>query len=466
MELVFKNKKFKVIVTLFAFLIIAVIGMYKLPKKGTYSLDEFNIVDTPCSGSASTRVVFMLYNSEGTTLGNENFGCNMCGGNTVSSACENAIKSKNVLSWFVGGFTQDGKIDTSKPSYTTDQLLSLGNYPEMTVYTGVLNSLNSNPENPGSTDLPSNPENPSTPTDNTKTVYKPTCIDGLVYADTDLIIARASEGYTYSNNANIQRNAGTHQIVATLNSGYKWSDGDSSSSTVLTCTISKANSVVTLSPSTGNVEVGQTVKFYVHSNVAGSFNISSDGKTTVSPTTSGNVSANQNTEIAVTGVSAGSSKVTLSFTPSDSSNYNSVTSVYEALVGGATSTIISVEKPTASQYCKIGLVETGYEQTLTISPAAGYTFSNNKGTNAGSYTVKATLSDKNKYKWNDNSNGEVTFICSIQKANDKKDYSKDDQYYDNPKTGTTAIVFAWIIGIAAVVYAFWYFRHINLNSNS
>ena len=102
--------------------------------------------------------------------------------------------------------------------------------------------------------------------------------------------------------------------------------------------------------------------------------------------------------------SAGSGKFILAL--SDSTNY-SVSSAGNLTIGKATATI-----PTAANYCNT-LTYNGSSQTLTKSAGTGYSFSGNTGTDAGSYTVIATLNGN--YQWSDNKTGIKSFICSIEK---------------------------------------------------
>ncbi|MBP5204542.1 BspA family leucine-rich repeat surface protein [bacterium] len=71
-----------------------------------------------------------------------------------------------------------------------------------------------------------------------------------------------------------------------------------------------------------------------------------------------------------------------------------------------------VDVPT-SDFC-VSRTYNGKSQTLTKDADPGFTFSNNTGTDAGSYTVKATLNDG--YIWADNTTGAKTFKCSIGKV--------------------------------------------------
>ena len=68
--------------------------------------------------------------------------------------------------------------------------------------------------------------------------------------------------------------------------------------------------------------------------------------------------------------------------------------------------------PTSANYCNT-LTYNGTSQTLTRTAGEGYTFSNNTGIDAKEYTITATL--KENYVWNDGTNTNKTFKCSIAK---------------------------------------------------
>jgi len=74
--------------------------------------------------------------------------------------------------------------------------------------------------------------------------------------------------------------------------------------------------------------------------------------------------------------------------------------------------VTSVTIPTDSM-CN-DLAYTGSEQTLTKDPVTGYTWSNNKGTNVGDYTVQAVLIDG--YKWSDDTLENKSIVCEIKKG--------------------------------------------------
>lgn len=73
-----------------------------------------------------------------------------------------------------------------------------------------------------------------------------------------------------------------------------------------------------------------------------------------------------------------------------------------------------VEIPKSNDYCK-NIVYDGTEKEITFTPGIGYSFLNNTKTNAGSYKVTATLTDKEKYIWEDETTNDKKITCSILK---------------------------------------------------
>ena len=76
--------------------------------------------------------------------------------------------------------------------------------------------------------------------------------------------------------------------------------------------------------------------------------------------------------------------------------------------------VTNITKPTASTEV---YTYTGSEIKYSIPKNEAYTISNDKNTNAGTYTVIVTLVDNNKYKWDDGSiyNLEFTFVINKKK---------------------------------------------------
>ena len=95
-------------------------------------------------------------------------------------------------------------------------------------------------------------------------------------------------------------------------------------------TINKVTPTITLSATSGSVNVGSTITFTEKASIDGSFsNVSgTTSVATVSPASYSSVAANTAKTVTITGVSNGSSTITVKFTPTDTTNYNSKTATY------------------------------------------------------------------------------------------------------------------------------------------
>lgn len=221
-----------------------------------------------------------------------------------------------------------------------------------------------------------------------------------------------------------QTNAGEHTITAALIDAetYKWENNAVIAQT-FKCTMTKATPTITLSESSGIIATGSTRKFTAtvksgaaNGSVSGKLNVTSGSTTvaTVNPNGDTTITNANNTtgvgkETTITGVAVGNNTITVKFTPSDTTNYNSASNkTYAFTVKKA------VIIPTAAAYCE-SRTYTGSYQTLTKASGSEYKFSDNQGTNAGEYTVTATLTGTG-LAWTDNSTGAKTFKCSIAKA--------------------------------------------------
>lgn len=87
----------------------------------------------------------------------------------------------------------------------------------------------------------------------------------------------------------------------------------------------------------------------------------------------------------------------------------------------------TIELPSSSM-CVANLEYTGYSQNLTKS-YHGIIFDPYTGTNAGEYTITATLNTTTNMTWDDGTTSPKTFKCTIKKANDRiKITPKTEQY--------------------------------------
>lgn len=232
------------------------------------------------------------------------------------------------------------------------------------------------------------------------------CKNSLVYSGSEQTLTKANgEGYTFSNNTGT--NAGDYNVTAALESGYEWSDGTTADKTI-TCNIAKYTPVITRTNEIDEITIGTSpTVMTISSDVPGVFTYTGDEY--VTPSGTGFFIPGSTIDVTALGIKSGSGNITVLFTPENSTNINTYEFTKSIIVSK-----VSVAIPTADTYCKNDLVYNKYAQTLTNEPATGYTFSNNSGTNAGSYNVTATLNDG--YEWSDKTTADKTITCSIAKA--------------------------------------------------
>ena len=168
-------------------------------------------------------------------------------------------------------------------------------------------------------------------------------------------------------------------------------------------TINKANPTITLSATSGSVNAGSTITFTEKASIDGSFsNVSgTTSVATISPTSYSSVAANTAKTVTITGVSNGSSTITVTFTPTDTKNYNQETATY-TVTGYKVASVGTCPNKTYN----------GSSQTLA-SGGTGVEYSNNNRTNYGSQTV--TVSLKSGYRWSNGTTANKTLNCSISK---------------------------------------------------
>ena len=141
------------------------------------------------------------------------------------------------------------------------------------------------------------------------------CVPNLSYNGLSQAIATSS-GCTLSNH--IQTNAGSYNVSCIGDINHNNSSA--------TCSISKKNPTLTLSKGSLEFLSCSSGTFTEKASVKGTFSNSSNatGKATVSPGSYSNISKNTAKTVTVSGVAKGSATVTVQFSPTDSTNYNSV----------------------------------------------------------------------------------------------------------------------------------------------
>ena len=231
------------------------------------------------------------------------------------------------------------------------------------------------------------------------------CKSGLTYTGSAQQLTTATKGTGYTLSGYSKSNVGSHTITATLASGYVWSDGSTGTKT-FTCSIAKA---------TPTLSVSQPISVEVSKTNTSTYTYNGDGVVSCSVANTSIATCSVNTaskQVTLTGKANGTTTLTLS--AAAGTNYNAKTATATVNVGSASSTTKTATIPTNS-LCKSGLTYTGNAQQLTsVTSGTGYTLSGYSQTNAGIYTIAATLTTG--YVWSDNSTGIKTFSCSISRG--------------------------------------------------
>ena len=198
------------------------------------------------------------------------------------------------------------------------------------------------------------------------------CKTGLKYNGSSQTLTK-DHGVGYSFSGNSQKNAGTHTVTAVLKDNYHWSDNSTSNKT-FKCSISKIDPSVSGFDSSFTVLQGNSKDVKVKANTSGTFAISVNNSNISLNTNSISVSANTEKTFKTTGTDIGTSKITLKFTPSDTTNYNSVTNSINVNIN-QNSDSGGGDQP----------VDPDAKYTLTVNPNGGVW--NNKTTNS-TYSLK------------------------------------------------------------------------------
>lgn len=236
--------------------------------------------------------------------------------------------------------------------------------------------------------------------------------NSLTYAGREQTLTKnPGEGYVFTNNKGTA--AGSYTVSATLAEGYQWSDGTNTTKT-FNCIIQKATPTVTLNPTSVSVAVGGKATYYESASVKGKFTNTSGatGTATVTPETTLDIFANRNATATVSGVKVGTATITVTFNPTDTTNYSQVQKTLNVSVTEKPPEEKKAEIP-SSGYCN-ELTYNGSDQTLVKAAGKGYQFSNTQGKDAGVYNVKANL--ESGYKWSDGSTDAKSVQCRIEKA--------------------------------------------------
>ena len=70
-------------------------------------------------------------------------------------------------------------------------------------------------------------------------------------------------------------------------------------------------------------------------------------------------------------------------------------------------------------------------------------------------------SDSSIVKWDKNGNGDTACPGGYNKTNKSSTECPPEEIHENPKTGTVAIIFAWVVGLIALLYSCFYVIRLN-----
>ena len=250
----------------------------------------------------------------------------------------------------------------------------------------------------------------------------------VTFNGSEQTLTKAAEaGYHFENNKGT--NAGEYNIRAILTNGYTWSDGSNGEKS-LTCRIEKAAAPIIINPTNISIAVGGTAVFSEESPIAGRFSNTSSNASIAkaSPEGTDDKKANEKVPVTVTGLGTGETTISVTFTPSDTTNYKSSNAQQVTVKvggsggstgggdntgGGGTVGGTKVEIPKSADYCN-KVSYNGAEQVLTKAAPESFDFVDNKKVDAGEYTIKAVL--KQGFQWSDNTTTEKTIVCTLEKA--------------------------------------------------
>ena len=157
----------------------------------------------------------------------------------------------------------------------------------------------------------------------------------LTYNKQEQTLIADDTAYDWVSGANKQTNAGTYTLTARLKSGYTWADKTTDDKTV-TCSMKKLTPVITLDKEINNLGVLDPDTFNEQASENGKFSstVSTKGIVSITHDSKDEIQANTNNKVTITGAKAGSTTVTITFTPTDTNNMEIVQKSFDVTVSG------------------------------------------------------------------------------------------------------------------------------------
>ncbi len=265
-------------------------------------------------------------------------------------------------------------------------------------------------------------------------------------------------GFTFSGNNQTNANESGYTITANLTEGYKWSDNTFTAKT-FKCPLYKATPVLTPKQLTEKMVVGNTLKVDEKSTAKGKFTVSSSDTSvaSISQANSGEVAANTTNLITITAKKVGTVTITIKFTVSDTSNYNSISpqtytiavkkAVASVTTNGNTIYYDSLEDAINSGNGGTVKLLTDTNEDITINSGTNTTVDLNGKTVTGNITNNGNTTITNgTINGNVTNNGTITTDDITIKGNYDNEgkgninNTEIDGKYDNNGTGTESNV--------------------------
>lgn len=249
----------------------------------------------------------------------------------------------------------------------------------------------------------------------------------LKYNGSEQILTKdiTTESFTFDENDNIGKNAGTYKIAANLNEGYYWIDGTTETK-YINCSIEKYFPEIYLDSDGTTFEVGKTITIGIKSDTPGTINVKSSNNDYFKVSIIGeNIIDNteeyqEKISIELLSTREVEGYITITLTPEDLTNYYSSSKTF--IIGNPTKQIIEI--PTSEKYCKNSYYNAEIQNLIkTDKSTVGMTLYNYEAKEINTYTITAKL--KYGYIWEDESIEDKTFDCSILRPTFTVDYNSN-----------------------------------------
>lgn len=266
-----------------------------------------------------------------------------------------------------------GTVSITSESNTSVANGTLASQTSLTVDPGSVGTATIKLKRAASTQYSASPERTVTVTVNRSyTAVLPSAVSGLVYnGNSQTGISGGSNWEVVSGYSTTATNAGTHTVKVKPKAGYGWKDTNNTAEREVTFTIAKANGYVTLNATTKSVNANSTttVKISTCHSLANISSSMSNSNATRSRPTDSSATDDQKKTITITGVSPGTSVLTV--TCAATTNYKAASATCTITIN-AIDPGLSVSNKTI-KYGANGSVTATSNSSGAITPTSGNT---------------------------------------------------------------------------------------------